>query len=466
MICEERWTGLYSGNFDLLTPESMAHPAKASPALMFKIIEHLEELGLLKPGATILDCLGGVGTTAICSTARGYRAITVELENRFIDYCRTYLCPGVVHYTVTETTLPAREAGWVDVESMVDGDPFELKVTSRYWAKAVPERRRYKASGNCRCGKGEWHPVHRVIGNKDYAARRLGRPLQWEIIQGDSRKLSQLLTERGLVSILSPPYAQAQSGGGISAAMRGEGNYKVSTVMPGNVYQPAEHSVDPSNIGNLPDKPLTIMSPPYDGEPGHKGNDLSGIRADTKWLPEYGNSEGQIGSEKSESYLQAMALIYQQIALVSDVCVTITKNPTRGGKLRLLDEDTARLLEAAGFTIVCHHRALLFTEESRQDLFGQTHKKVKGRMSFFKRLSYQKGNAVAQWEDVLVAVKNGGGELITISSPPYSDNDGKSLTKRNRQVVANSWAVPDEARRNEGYGQTPGQIGNLKDGKR
>jgi hypothetical protein len=66
--------------------------------------------------------------------------------------------------------------------------------------------------------------------------------------------------------------------------------------------------------------------------------------------------------------------------------------------------------ERIGYTIQCVHKALLFEEYETTNLFGEVNKKVKGRMSFFKRLSYQKGNAVAQWEDVIFAVKKGGGQ--------------------------------------------------------
>src|SRR3990167_4764604 len=42
--------------------------------------------------------------------------------------------------------------------------------------------------------------------NKDYAERRLHKELDWQIIQGDSRRLSELLHDNGLKSVVSPPY--------------------------------------------------------------------------------------------------------------------------------------------------------------------------------------------------------------------------------------------------------------------
>ena len=67
MAFEEIWTGCYSGNYDLITPESFAHPAKMAVGLCYRIFDHLEELGLLKAGATILDPMAGTGITEICS---------------------------------------------------------------------------------------------------------------------------------------------------------------------------------------------------------------------------------------------------------------------------------------------------------------------------------------------------------------------------------------------------------------
>lgn len=41
----------------------------------------------------------------------------------------------------------------------------------------------------------------------------------------------------------------------------------------------------------------------------------------------------------------------------------------------------------------------------QSSLFDGTTKKVKGRLSFFKRLSWQNGQSVASWEDVLVCTR-------------------------------------------------------------
>lgn len=80
------WHNCYTNSFDLIAPESFAHPAKMSPALCFRIMEHLAELGLLKEGDTVLDPMAGTGLTAICAGAKGYKSVTVELEEKFTGF--------------------------------------------------------------------------------------------------------------------------------------------------------------------------------------------------------------------------------------------------------------------------------------------------------------------------------------------------------------------------------------------
>lgn len=378
MTCnDDFWKGCYTGTFDLITPESFAHPAKMAPNLCYKIIEHLEELGLLKSGDAILDPMSGTGLTAICANAKGYKAVTIELEEKFIGFQKA---------------------------------------------------------------------------NKDYAGRKLGKALDWTIIQGDSRKLSELLTEHA-ITVTSPPYHE--TGNKIPSGSITEWKNKTGEWRTGMRYGDAA-----GQIGNLKDKPLTVVSPPYEDiqicTTERMGIEASGERTTER---KHGETEGNIGNS-AESYLSAMRLVYAEIAKVSDVCVVVTKNPTRNGALRRLDLDTVALLKEVGYSILCQHKALLFEESEVQDLFGETHKKVKGRMGFFKRLSYAKGNKVAAWEDVIFAVKNGGGRMVTTFSPPYFSTDVDGARKMPEGYfdrvggIGHTDTVP--------YGSTPGQIGKLK----
>lgn len=415
------WHGCYKGQFDLWVDDAMAHPAKMSPALCFRIIQHLEELGLLEKGRDqILDPLAGIATTGLCAALKGYPSVMVELEEKFVK--------------------------------MAEKNAERLTQ------------------------KGFESPI--------------------QILQGDARQLSQLLQEKGLVALMSPPYLAPKRGGGIAQegytkayqeGKIGGGNLDPvgqRTYMPetigstpgqigalpdkplkallsppfGDMNHPTnylgkqkrescqEYSNDPDNIGNLPDRPLkALTSPPYESDMQTGGgidwgeanrpdrrievnpvtrkaytrHNIYGVNTGG-----YGQAEGQIGREQGgdinaisniiagnlnkPSYLSEMFRVYAEIARVADVLVVVTKNPTRVGKLRDLCGDTQKLLEACGWEIKCHHHALLFEELEQATLDGKTKKQVKGRLSFFKRLAYRKGAIVAGHEDVLIYTREGG----------------------------------------------------------
>lgn len=356
------WTGLYKQSYDLATDESNAHPAKASFGLAFKIIEHLEELGLLKSGDIILDPMAGTGRFLLAGAAKGYAGIAIELEDKF---CKM------------------------------------------------------------------------LTDNIKYASEKLGKPIDITCIQGDSRNLSGLLTERGLVALTSPPYLDSDNRGNSF-------NNRANPNLKRQKWDDWEkgYSDNPANIGNLPDKPLVaVTSPPYGIDMKTEGgidwakanrpdsrievNPKTG-KAYTRHnvygvnTGGYGPDENNIGNQQNESYQSAMIQVYSEIIKVADVLAVVVKNPTRKGKLYPLDKITISLMEAAGWTIHCVHEARLFKEESKTDLFGETTKKPKGRISFFKLLSYRKGSPVADCENVIIATREGSG-LKVICSPPYSD---------------------------------------------
>jgi hypothetical protein len=107
-----------------------------------------------------------------------------------------------------------------------------------------------------------------------------------------------------------------------------------------------------------------------------------------------------------ETYESAMLQIYREAhrAGISPL-VTVTKNPTRQGKLVRLDLITIDLLQKAGYSIFDYHQAILFKSHdvSSVNLDGIVDRKVhhKGRIGFFKKLSLNKGSVAASWEDVV-----------------------------------------------------------------
>jgi len=222
------------------------------------------------------------------------------------------------------------------------------------------------------------------------------------------------LPDKPLKSVMSPPYGDAEK----RDRSKEESNEREKGYPRGDHNISAGYQGSDDNIGKLDDKPLkSVMSPPYEGGGHHKGmldswgGKNTPVSDKTKDYHGYGNTEGQV--EKAESYLEAMKKVYSEIAKVSDVLTVVVKNPTRAGKLRRLDLDTISILQDSGWRIHCQHRALLWEEYEQAEAFTQQdswdvllgRKKVKGRMSFFKRLAYQKGQPVASWEDILICVR-------------------------------------------------------------
>lgn len=223
-----------------------------------------------------------------------------------------------------------------------------------------------------------------------------------------------------LVGIMSPPYSEAQQGGGIAInGYRGIHMHEMGKNQPDKVgqrcgYMKEVHGNDPANIGNLPDKQLVgITSPPYEAQSGGSTPSPSGV-LDDKLLERhssqrlsakgYGESFENIGNQQGESYLTAMFKVYQQAYLCGiSPLVVVTKNPTRNGALRRLDLDTIFLLQKSGYEIFDYHRSILFETHTQNTLDGDSKDVHKGRISFFKRLSLEKGNTVAQWEDIIFA---------------------------------------------------------------
>lgn len=289
-----------------------------------------------------------------------------------------------------------------------------------------------------------------------------------------------------LVSIFSPPYCEAQQGGGIAIqGYRGPHIHEMGKNQPDKVgercgYMKEVHGNDPANIGNLKDIPLVaVVSPPYQdtampmGCPSHirelaregdwdkaielerkvesenvkKGNKYAVSTDETirnkiemaleREKGNYSENPDNIGNlkdipyntrnrpdnQKDESYLSAMLKVYQQAFLCGiSPLVVVTKDPTRNGKLRMLSLDSLHLLKLAGYEIFDYHRAILFESHRQETLDGESKDVHKGRISFFKRLSLEKGNTVAQFEDIIFArIPNKCARPISELSAPDSE---------------------------------------------
>ena len=267
----------------------------------------------------------------------------------------------------------------------------------------------------CRSIMVELEPkfIDLMIQNKVALERKWSRPVEMEIIQGDARWLSELLQERGLVGITSPPYGDTDKPtGGLNYKPPRSGRLDQSgrdPNAPNYVGMREGYGSTSGQIGQLSDKPLkAIVSPPYEdsnvsrSDTWQNGNRFGGPYSQVRAKP-YGRTDGQIGQEKDQTYLEVMAQVYAEALKVCDILVVVVKDPTRNGKLRKLGSDTIRILEAVRWEIFDYHQSILFEEQEHGHLFEGKVKRPKGRLGFFKRLAYQRGSQVANFEHIIFA---------------------------------------------------------------
>ena len=492
------WNGCYGSDTyykKFVTPNSYSHPAKISFLLAERIFKHLEHLGLLKEGMTIVDFMAGSFRVPLLASLRGYNAIGIELEPHF---CKM----GIDNKKYAENKV-GRKLNF----EIVQGDSRQLSkiLNKRYVGVVSPSYGLGEGLGHSgqptqvvkdlnlqtRYGSSEGN-----IGNLQYKdvvgitsplfadqnlrtesdqewrdnAIKIGRLPKMGSACSDTVRYSNNPSNIGnlpykeMVGVVSPPYQDAivnfEDDGGQRRVERlrqagfdrkNSGMIRsIETKSDINAYKGFSkgYSSNPQNIGNLKDKELVgITSSSYSEADDciSKGKIQEGYIKDSlmfksisKWAktssqrfkdgskkgnyasPEaiqkniekslkgyQATQQDNLGNQQGQSYLSEMLKVYQEAYKSGmSVLVTVTKNSTRKGKLRRLDLNTAKLIEMAGFKIVDYHQAVLFTKYKNQTLEGDVKEKVRGRMSFFKRLSYEKGNMVADHEDIIIAVRN------------------------------------------------------------
>lgn len=368
------WYGCYSGlkNWSrFVSEESVVHPAKMSPRLCERIFLHLEALGLLKPGHTIVDFMSGIGTTNVVASMHGYDSIAVELEPHFTDLMQK---------------------------------------------------------------------------NREKVEKVLGRKINWQVIQGDSRKLTELLRDKaGLAGITSPPYIERHAYGDSERELMRDEKLKShpDSQIGGIRMHTHENSLNPKNIGNLPDKPLAgITSPPYleaHSAQGNPGGIVAGNRQDLK---KYLWTKGNQGQTEG------------QLANLPDKPLAGITSPPYGDSLndgRITYEQGKKMAMAM---YKKHGRS--FSEE---DLEHQIQLLLKRCNREWKEMEGQIGNLPDK-------------ELAGIVSPPYSEaqTGGGIAVKgyRGAHMDEQGKDQPDKVGERCGYmkechGATEGNIGNLPD---
>ncbi|MBE3035723.1 MAG: hypothetical protein IMZ70_01365 [Candidatus Atribacteria bacterium] len=251
------------------------------------------------------------------------------------------------------------------------------------------------------------------------AFHHFGHSYQPVIIQGDSRKLSEVIAGADCV-VSSPPYAESDTsmshGSGTSRTDPNNKNYRPYAVRNLEKHESKrDYGQTPGNLGNLkPGKVSAVIgSPPYTPDAlGHGGKPTK--MAKEKALhaalnnAQYGQTEGNLGNGNNDTFWQAAKQIVSEchkILKPQGIAIWVVKAFVRKGKLVDFPGDWQRLCEAQGFQTVCVHHAMLVKETTHNGLFEDITVK-KERKSFFRRLAESKGSPAIDYETVLCMKKD------------------------------------------------------------
>ena len=242
-----------------------------------RIFRHLESMELLKQGDTILDFMAGTFRTGVIAELHRYPAIGVELEQHFVDMIEKN------KKVLKQQTQ--RDPSW----TIVKGD-------SRHLSELLNQN-------------GLTSLVSPPYGDVDLNLRKNGiieeerggkytRPNMAEGYSSDPENIGNL-PDKGLVSLTSPPYAQAQDGGGIFKKGYGDGSDKVGE----RTYADSTHNYSREQIGSLQDK-VAVTSPPYESAINDKREEAHSVGSTSIKNGINDSSVGSYGKAPSKSGLQ------------------------------------------------------------------------------------------------------------------------------------------------------------------
>lgn len=448
-----KWYNCYDDSWaGIICPEAFSHPAKMSRGLTNRIFKHALSASWIKPGDVVVDPFGGIGSTGIVGAHLGLWVVCVELEQNFVRMAKGFDCAG----------LSKKE--WVRWYNRFGRNTdicptCQLKAQTWYeWCSGViPSAEPHHFVGS--------FELHRKSID---TFRHFGKPLHPVIIQGDSRKLSEVIAGADCV-VGSPPFLGGQAldenekhkewwerkkkkdlrdPGTASniATSYGTGTGQLGAMKPGSIdavvssppYVSGGHHPDqtgawggkaqsvpkelagygktPGNLGNL--KPgevdVVVSSPPFenclqtqDKEFIRKKAVDSGRNPDgfgcIGGMSDYGNTEGQLGADKGETFWAAARQIVSEchkILKPGGHAIWVVKSFVRKGRIVDFPGDWRRLCEAQGFQTVCVHHAMLVKETKHTGLFEEIIE-TKERKSFFRRLAESKGSPKIDFEVVL-----------------------------------------------------------------
>lgn len=240
---------------------AFSHPAKFSRGLIFRIIEHALQTGLVQPGQIILDPFGGVALGALPALMNGLSWVGCELESRF----QAMGCKNIELWNAKFSGMPK----WTGQAVLLRGDSRRLaEVVGE--AGIVVSSPPYADSFEGQTDK-QTRAEREAKAGKKLGGGQINQARDYGCTPGQLGAMKPGQPPAAVIS--SPPFAGNTGGrgeasrNGIDAALfdRHSGGMKKGT------------GSDPANLDHLPmgSGPATVVSgPPYaDGCTHTGGND-------------------------------------------------------------------------------------------------------------------------------------------------------------------------------------------------
>lgn len=399
------WYGCYEeSNKPWYVPEAFTHPAKMAIGLCRRIFEFMEEKKFIKRGDWIVDPFGGIGTTPLTGTAKGYKCISVELEEKFIRLTNANIEKQRKIFEATSSFMPiiiqgdSRKLSELIpmADSIVTSSPYG--TTKGGGAKGIAVRGYH----NEKKRKGKYDKV----GTRAYTQEHFS-----------DENISNLPDGNVNAVITSPAYSNISTGaGGLNTKPpKKAGQQTGRKASSPSQTTDQKYGNTAGQIARLKDKGVdaAITSPPFEDSIGSDDpKKRGGLFRDPKRSGDknltgtYGKTAGQIGKDKGETYWQAMKQVYIEcwkILKKNGWIAIVVKDYVRKKQRVPLCDNTVKLLENVGFVVEYRVRAWTLTETVHHDLFAGEVVNKKERKSFFRRLQEQKGSPRIDWEEIIFA---------------------------------------------------------------
>jgi len=384
-------------------PDSFSHPAKMDAQLLIWITEHYTQ-----PGETILDPMGGSGTTMLACTL-GRDVVLVELEQKFIRMCLNNW-QEVQMRPQLGSVMGGCASLWGDARDIQSAreHPYEnlwLQYPKLDYPTIKSMRRHYNLPLKTDARRLPLLSADKIVTSPPYAegARGPSRDPLWDRLASDPTsarygRQKHPSTGEGYSAdpsnignlpygdidkiVTSPPFA-GNKGGLESAKAFKYGNDNLGARMMGGIKGGTGDNAN--NIDALPygDISKIITSPPYEETISKHAGGSKGVK-DGKfdgWLGKsqieartYSDDEANIGNLKSDSYLEAMLQVYRECHRVlrgQGLMILVVKPFIRNQQLVPLQEDTKRLGQQAGFSFIEEHHRILPSQSFWRVIYAQ-----------------------------------------------------------------------------------------------